>query len=535
MLVCVALAAGAAADWWKGWQRDGCTYNQWPGKRQYSSQLMGIQGSWENACNRKEVLFQGKRWTKPDRCKNAGLGGMWGQIDVDDSSCAPNWGEWKRDDCKYKRWPPARQYSSRLWNIQGSWDNACNTMPVKVAGVERGKPDRCINQGPGIAMWGEVEVQDGSCDPKYNPWKRDGCTYIGYRQWSSQLWDIQGSWEDACNVKPVDINGVQRKADRCVNTGSAMWGEVDVPDSSCRASWGPWKRDACSWKKIGFRQYSSVLKDIPSKETWENTCARTTVDVAGVQKPDTKPDRCINNGMMWGEVDIPDSSCIPSWGSWKNGCTKTGVRTYSSKLNVPDGIDWDYACANTAVVVDTVAGMVNRVKADRCIKNGGMWGEVDVTDWNCRVGTTQDINFKDKATFPTWGFNIGAVLGMLPSPVNLPDTACTADETQFQVCYDQLRNPRPRVRLCTALPIVSLPTGGDIMDVVGALKTVGDIILGQDSTCFYVKPSKTFTANNKTCFVFKRSFCGSLMSVENVSASSCVSRPEYCRLTVNSS
>ncbi|WP_340066461.1 DUF1353 domain-containing protein [Ascidiimonas aurantiaca] len=69
--------------------------------------------------------------------------------------------------------------------------------------------------------------------------------------------------------------------------------------------WGDFQKDGQS--KPGYRQYSSILWDIPSGVSWEDTCAHMPATVRGHYFH--KPSRCIHNGLnMWGEFDVPDST-----------------------------------------------------------------------------------------------------------------------------------------------------------------------------------------------------------------------------------
>jgi hypothetical protein len=84
--------------------------------------------------------------------------------------------------------------------------------------------------------WGEFKADHCRKMSDCNP---DGsCVGNGLRQFSAILWDIPWgrSWEAECNETPPPavINGVTfTKPSRCVNTGFNMWGEFDVPDSTC--------------------------------------------------------------------------------------------------------------------------------------------------------------------------------------------------------------------------------------------------------------------------------------------------------------
>lgn len=142
----------------------------------------------------------------------------------------PHWGDFKADRCTGVGY---RQKSAILWDIKGSWEEACYKTGATIDGYAFHQPARCNKSG--FNMWGEFDVPDESCMPKWGDFKKDGCTGVGIRQYSSVLWDIKDiSWEDACASMPADIEGVHfERPSRCRNATLNMWGEFDVPDSSC--------------------------------------------------------------------------------------------------------------------------------------------------------------------------------------------------------------------------------------------------------------------------------------------------------------
>lgn len=95
-----------------------------------------------------------------------------------------------------------------------------------------------------------IRIEDRAADVKPSPkpteppaevnpaywgeFKKDNCSAVGKRQYSAILWNINGSWEEACKKTPATINGKRFSSPaRCKKTASNMWGEFDVPDSSC--------------------------------------------------------------------------------------------------------------------------------------------------------------------------------------------------------------------------------------------------------------------------------------------------------------
>ncbi len=219
----------------------------------------------------------------------------------------PRWGEFKDDGCKAVG---LRQYSAILWDIPSgaSWETTCKATSATVAGQRFSSPSRCVNTGTNI--WGQFDVSDNSCATQHwGGFQKNDCRATGIRQFSSILLDIPPgvSWEAACQVTPATVEGQNFSSpSRCVNTGTNMWGQFDVSDSSCATYWGTFKNDGC--KSSGIRKYSSVLWGIPSGASWEAVCNDTSATVAGQYF--SSPSRCINTNInIWGEFDVSDSSC----------------------------------------------------------------------------------------------------------------------------------------------------------------------------------------------------------------------------------
>ncbi|WNG43734.1 hypothetical protein F0U60_06220 [Archangium minus] len=149
-----------ANPYWGEFKKDNCSAI---GKRQYSAILWNISGSWEAACKKMPATINGKRFASPARCKNMSSS-MWGEFDLDDSSCTPRWGEFSKGSCKG---PGLREYSAILWDIKDrSWEDACNQMPATINGQSFARPTRCFKRAlPGIPlnMWGQFDVPDKSC------------------------------------------------------------------------------------------------------------------------------------------------------------------------------------------------------------------------------------------------------------------------------------------------------------------------------------------------------------------------------------
>jgi hypothetical protein len=145
-------------------------------------------------------------------------------------------------------------------------------------------------------------------------------------------------------------------------------------------NWGEFKRDHCT--KLGVRQHSSILWNIPKGSSWEAACAAMPADIDG-QHFDS-PTRCVNTVFnMWGEFDVADASCMPHWGAMEKSelCESVGLRTHSAILwNIPQGVSWEDACAATPAEIDGQ----HFDRPTRCKNTGlNMWGEFAVKDQAC--------------------------------------------------------------------------------------------------------------------------------------------------------
>jgi hypothetical protein len=84
--------------------------------------------------------------------------------------------------------------------------------------------------------------------------------------------------------------------------------KAESEQSKSYIHWGDWKKDGCT--KFGYRQNSSIiwgLEDYP-REKWGEICYATPItNINGFYFDG--PDRCVDRGYVWGEVDVPDPNC----------------------------------------------------------------------------------------------------------------------------------------------------------------------------------------------------------------------------------
>ncbi|NJR59417.1 MAG: hypothetical protein HC769_11530 [Cyanobacteria bacterium CRU_2_1] len=55
------------------------------------------------------------------------------------------------------------QYSAVLWNIEGSWEEACANAPAVIRGQWFDRPTRCVKSEFNLNIWGEFDVKDDAC------------------------------------------------------------------------------------------------------------------------------------------------------------------------------------------------------------------------------------------------------------------------------------------------------------------------------------------------------------------------------------
>ncbi len=153
--------ASCAAHWGE-FKQDDCVGI---GTRQWSSRIWEQGSDPMMECQRTEAVVDGQHFAKPNRCKNLGVGGVWGEFDVKDASC-PFWGNelgmagLVRGECAAVN---VRKYYARLWDIADGigWNKACHAKAATITN-QSGTPSRCVSKGP-LGMWGEWLVEDKAC------------------------------------------------------------------------------------------------------------------------------------------------------------------------------------------------------------------------------------------------------------------------------------------------------------------------------------------------------------------------------------
>jgi hypothetical protein len=133
------------------------------GMRKFSALLLNIPPgqSWATACSTTPApVGSPVAGLPPTRCINTGVTGMWGEWDVPDTKCSPNWGPLSTECIDTGR----IKHSAILWNIVSgaSWTGTCQTTPGAAGTpVEGILPTKCVNTG--LNVWGEWELNEPKC------------------------------------------------------------------------------------------------------------------------------------------------------------------------------------------------------------------------------------------------------------------------------------------------------------------------------------------------------------------------------------
>ncbi|KAJ3208520.1 hypothetical protein HDU67_006691 [Dinochytrium kinnereticum] len=245
------------------------------GKRRYSSRLWDIKGEWNAACRGAGITIDGKFLSRPDRCIDLGIGGMWGEWDVSVDSCKPNWGSLSgADGCvEFGK----KQYWARLWNIEGGadWGKMCRSTPS-----EFGLPYRCESQGFWGGEIGVWRVDDASCTGTWEDVSDQGCSEFGFRRYSAKLYDIIGDWRSGCENRQHTVRDVYfEKPTYCDQSIFGIWGKFDVPDQTCGEPPCPGTKSWDSFNQV-CRECSqpNSIPPPPRDELMERRVARRSFD-----------------------------------------------------------------------------------------------------------------------------------------------------------------------------------------------------------------------------------------------------------------
>ncbi|MDQ1920724.1 membrane dipeptidase [Massilia pseudoviolaceinigra] len=241
----------ALAGWWGEWnvpdtscapsfhpvEKGACSGTKF-GARVYSARVNFVPPgmSWETACRSVKVAniagWEQPRF--PDRCLNKGTG-EWGEWDSMDGSCQSSFGPPEKKQCSANG---KRLYTARLENTYTDWDYSCKHTSANIAGQAFSKPDRCVKEVTG--EWGEFNVNDSSCAPKWTNVTKGRCSDSGRRIFMAKLnmdnlGDFGLTFAKACTETGATIHGPSgdiafKRPTRCTAPDS---GEFEVFDSTC--------------------------------------------------------------------------------------------------------------------------------------------------------------------------------------------------------------------------------------------------------------------------------------------------------------
>ncbi|KAF5371971.1 hypothetical protein D9615_008102 [Tricholomella constricta] len=147
---------------WGSMTDDGCVDN---GVRKYYRQVLtrlwGIASGvdWMIMCKSTPATVGGVNFDSPFECDDKAIFGAWGVWHVDDTTCLGTWGNLKDNGCADE--PGKREWSSKLLDIVGSWEDACNTRDNTVEDEYFATPSVCEKHITGI--WGVFKTMDTLC------------------------------------------------------------------------------------------------------------------------------------------------------------------------------------------------------------------------------------------------------------------------------------------------------------------------------------------------------------------------------------
>ncbi|KAJ3505091.1 hypothetical protein NLJ89_g7596 [Agrocybe chaxingu] len=208
------------------------------GTRIYSARLWNIPGGmdWKEACEASPITIKGVVYNTPDECEDKGFTGGYDRQVVCQQrgfTLQTELGVNANDGCTAFG---VRKWYSRLWDISSGvdWMTMCTTTPNTIDGHRYDSPNYCDDKGL-FGAWGVWHIEDSSCSGKWGDLKDNGCAdTLGKREYSSKLFDIIGSWEDACAVRDHEVEDEYfSKPTKCEKHITGIWGVFEAQDSTC--------------------------------------------------------------------------------------------------------------------------------------------------------------------------------------------------------------------------------------------------------------------------------------------------------------
>lgn len=134
--------------------------------------------------------------------------------------------------------PRSNTYLNCKWSTGAVCIGGCPSGKVQIASDGTGDQGGCFIGNHRIyccdAPTTPAPDKPASLNGHWGSPKNEGCKSDGYRQWSSKLLDVDGSWEDACANHPAWIkNTYFLKPTSCDKSVFGIWGKFWVPDDDC--------------------------------------------------------------------------------------------------------------------------------------------------------------------------------------------------------------------------------------------------------------------------------------------------------------
>ncbi|KAF8074509.1 hypothetical protein FPV67DRAFT_584750 [Lyophyllum atratum] len=181
---------------WGDKTEDECVDNS---VRKWYARLWDISGDvdWMTMCTTTPATVDGNHYDSPSQCDDKGILGAWGVWNVPDKSCSGNWGSMKDNGCADTR--GKREWSSKLFDIVGGWEEACAARDNTVEDEYFSTPTKCEKHITGI--WGVFETMDPTCGTPPCP--------------SNKVWDFDANGCMDCNgagrlLPPRELSNFER-------------------------------------------------------------------------------------------------------------------------------------------------------------------------------------------------------------------------------------------------------------------------------------------------------------------------------------
>jgi len=135
------------------------------------------------------------------------------------------------------------------------------------------------------------------------------CTTDGHREYSAIIdgRGYSGDWVRACEVTKAVIAGHEVASRNCGWSWGRVWGQFDVPDSSCAVSLYFETPRPGQCLPSGAREFAAIINGTNFDGDWVEACRQTSATIYGMT---LSAHHCAwNGGRVWGKFDAPDNTC----------------------------------------------------------------------------------------------------------------------------------------------------------------------------------------------------------------------------------